>query len=111
MYTAEAATRICMHDHNHIEKETVTTTSKVVLNPTCEVEGLMNYKAYFTNTAFGNTSIDVPLHPLGHKYGAWEVVTLPSVDSYGMIRRICKNDSDHKETKDIPMLNDILHSS
>ena len=106
-YTSITATRICIHDHNHIEKETVATISKVVINPTCEAQGLMNYKAHFTNPAFGNTSIDVPLNPLGHDYSAWEVVSLPSVDSYGMIRRICKNDSNHIETKDLPMLNDI----
>ena len=106
-YTSITATRICMHDHNHIEMETVNTTFKVVINPTCEDAGLMNYKAHFKNPAFGNISIDVPLNPLGHDYSAWEVVTLPSVDSYGMIRRICKNDSNHIETKDLPMLNDI----
>ncbi|MBD5444005.1 MAG: hypothetical protein HDR29_00455 [Lachnospiraceae bacterium] len=40
---------------------------------------------------------------LGHKWGSWEVTTPATESTKGEETRVCQNDSEHKETREIPI--------
>ena len=82
-------------DDDGRHKESVNTVS-----PTCTVAGYTENTCrecgYYDKHSFRD--------PLGHDYGAWEVVTLATYDNAGQERRRCTRDSSHIETKVIPQL-------
>ena len=51
-YSTVTATRTCKNDANHVETETVNTTSEVTKEATYEEEGEITYTALFENAAF-----------------------------------------------------------
>lgn len=67
------ATRTCKNDANHVETETVNTTSAVKTPATCTEKGTTTYTATFTNTAFTTQTKDVQdIAATGHSYGTPE---------------------------------------
>ena len=106
-YKIVVARRVCNHDYNHIEEESVNTTSKVSKAPTCEETGVMTYTATFNNQAFNKQTFNVAIAKLGHDYDSWYLVSNPSMTDEGIIERKCNHDETHKERKSIPTLNEI----
>lgn len=54
------ASRACMENPEHTEKETAQTTSSVKVPATYAAPGITTYQAVFVNTAFGTVTRDVP---------------------------------------------------
>ena len=102
------ATRVCAHDAEHLETETVTATSEMTLQPTCESMGETTYTSgEFQNAAFAvqsKTLTDVPA--LGHSWGeptyAWN-----EENTEVTATRICENDAEHTETETVPVTSEI----
>ncbi|MCI6014051.1 MAG: DUF6273 domain-containing protein, partial [Coprobacillus sp.] len=66
----------------------------------CE-EGIKTY----TYTKDGKVyALEVIVHEKGHNFDSWKVDIAPTVKESGQISRICKNDSKHIETKELPIL-------
>lgn len=64
------ATRVCGHDDEHIETETVGFTSLITTQPKCTTEGVRTYTSNaFTNPAFKVQTTTRPEPALGHLYG------------------------------------------
>ena len=65
------ACRICAHNEEHVEEETVQTADHfvVILQPECETEGRGKYSVPFENPAFRTQVKEVILAPLGHTPG------------------------------------------
>ena len=110
------ATRICSHDNDHKETETITATS-VTTAPTCEKGGYDTLTATFTNTAFALQTVQINrTDALGHliagfavvngnnKYYAFDTFDLTGAEVYthcarencdcegGKVKRIANND-------------------
>ncbi len=69
-YSTATATRTCANDPEHVETETVETTSEVTSQPTCAQEGKTTYTAVFTNPVFGTRTTEVVNVPAtGHTWG------------------------------------------
>lgn len=49
---------------------------------------------------------DVVIAAINHEYGNWSITTKPTLITAGEAERVCENDSTHKETKELPALND-----
>ena len=60
------ARRVCAHDANHVEEETVNTTYVVVEEAKCEEDGKVRYTADFTSEAFVDQTKDTTLEAIGH---------------------------------------------
>lgn len=58
----------------------------------------------------GKTVKTETLPKLGHNYGSWKVVTNPTEQKDGAMRRVCKNDGAHYETKAVPRLQQGAYS-
>ena len=106
-YTWEAdfskvtATRTCTHDANHMETETVHTTSSVTKPATCEGKGETTYTASFTNTAFESQTKTVEnIDVLGHDYGEPAYVWAEDCSTV-TATRTCTHDANHKETETV----------
>lgn len=98
--TACTATRVCSRDANHVETETVTTTSDVTA-PTCTADGYTTFTATFTNTAFATqTTWTNHTAATGHSYGEWQTVTAPTCMAEGSKKRVCSV-CEHEETATI----------
>ena len=63
------AERVCKHDSNHIESETVTATGTTITEATCKEKGKMKYTATFVNTAFAAQEKEVDIDFAEHTYG------------------------------------------
>ena len=63
------AERVCKHDSNHIESETVTATGTTITEATCKEKGKMKYTATFVNTAFAMQEKEVDIDFAEHTYG------------------------------------------
>lgn len=81
--------------------------------PTCTEKGCKGYyvcsdcgKAYWDEDGNNEiTDIDEAFTPaLGHAWGEWKVVKQPTTASEGKAQRVCQNDPDHIETKELPKL-------
>jgi len=69
-YSSVTAKRVCIHDSNHIEEETVATTENIISNATCTSSGYVQYTSdVFINSAFVVRTIYVYTDPTGHNYG------------------------------------------
>ncbi len=50
---------------------------------------------------------DVPTEEAkGHRYGEWEITTVPTLESIGKAVRVCQNEESHKEIKELSRLTD-----
>ena len=80
---------------------------KITKEPTCEENGTKTYiyKKYKNRLSF---TIEIPAK--GHEYYSWNVDIKPTAEESGQISRICKNDSDHIEIKELPILDNIHYS-
>lgn len=58
------AKRVCVHDANHVDDETVNTTSEVTKEPTETEDGIMTYTASFTKDVFENQTKTVSIPKL-----------------------------------------------
>ncbi|MBR3243393.1 MAG: hypothetical protein IKF90_11970 [Parasporobacterium sp.] len=68
-YSTVTSTRTCTRDKNHVETETVSTTSKVTKEATCTAKGQTTYTAVFENAAFAKQTKKVSNIPAtGHAY-------------------------------------------
>ena len=97
--TTVTATRICKHDGNHVETETVTVTAEITKPAACEEVGETTYSAVFTNAAFtpqSKTLADIPA--IGHD---WDEPAYSWADDNSTVTatRICKHDETHIETE------------
>ena len=63
------AERVCKHDSNHIESETVTATGTTITEATCKEKGKMKYTATFVNTAFSMQEKEVDIDFAEHDFG------------------------------------------
>jgi len=95
--TKVTASRICANDPGHIETETVSTTSRVTKQATCETAGETTYTAVFTNPAFENqNSVVANINPTGHK---WNFTSFNWTGNESAVAEYtCFNDSRHKTT-------------
>ncbi len=88
------ATRTCKNypSHtDHMEVETVKTTSKQTKAPTCTEMGQTTYTATFTNKAFKTqTKTIADVKKTGHQFGDWVVTTKPTLTATGIKKRQCK---------------------
>ncbi|MDO4408718.1 MAG: hypothetical protein Q4C16_07235, partial [Eubacteriales bacterium] len=88
------ATRTCKNypSHtDHMEVETVKTTSKQTKAPTCTEMGQTTYTATFTNKAFKTqTKTIADVKKAGHQFGDWVVTTKPTLTATGIKKRQCK---------------------
>ncbi len=99
------ATRVCATDANHVETETVNTTSEVTKAATCEADGDTTYTAVFENPAFETqTKTLTNIDALGHDWGDWTVTTKPTCTEEGEETRICQRDATHAETRPVDAL-------
>ena len=97
--SAVTATRVCARDAEHVETETVQTTSAITREATCEVDGQTTYSAAFANDAFAPQSItltDIPA--LGHDWGE-ATYTWAANGSSATATRVCARDAEHVETE------------
>ena len=80
---------------------------KITKEPTCEEKGTKTY----TYKRYGNKlSFTIEIPAKGHEYNSWNVDIKPTAEESGQISRICKNDSDHIEIKELPILDNIHYS-
>ena len=85
------ATRICATDAEHVETETVQTTSEVTKEATCEEAGETTYTAVFQNAAFATQTKTVAnIDALGHAWGDWTVITEATCTEEGVETRACE---------------------
>ena len=88
------ATRTCKNypSHtDHMEVETVKTTSKQTKAPTCTEMGQTTYTATFTNKAFKTqTKTITDVKKTDHQFGDWVVTTKPTLTATGIKKRQCK---------------------
>ncbi len=52
------------------------------------------------------TKAQTELAPLGHSFGSWTITSEPTQGLAGTAERVCSNNSEHKETKEVPPLSD-----
>ena len=92
------AERICSHDNEHKETETVAAVYKKDTDATCDTPEMGHYQATFENNAFEtqNTAVGSVIigEELGHSYGEW------ISNNNGTHTQTCANDKNHKITKD-----------
>ena len=95
------ATRTCKRDASHTETETVSTTSAVTTQPTCETKGKTTYTAAFTNSAFTTQTKEVEnVDALDHDWGE-ATYTWAADNSQVTATRICKRDASHKQEETV----------
>ena len=96
------AARFCKNNSNHIETETVNTTSEVTKAASCEAKGETTYTAIFTNGAFAKqTKTIANIEATGHDYEltGWNWTGNDSAGyTNATVTFTCKNDTSHKQT-------------
>ena len=95
------ATRTCTNDASHVETETVSATSKVTKEATCEEAGETTWtSAAFENSAFAVQTKTTPIEATGH---AWGTVTYEWAADNSSVKatRTCGNDATHIETETV----------
>ena len=94
------AKAVCEHDSAHVVTETVTATSKVTTEPTCEKEGVRTYTATFKNSMFKTQTKTESIPAIGHQYGTPEY-TWSSDNKTVTATVTCTNDKSHKITETV----------
>ena len=67
--------------------------------PTCEDAGSQVY-----TSSYG--TVTETIAATGHSWGAWTITKDPTQTETGTAERVCQNDSNHKDSTDIPVLTD-----
>ncbi len=100
------AERVCQNNSSHKDQKElpVLTDTTVWIKgdyqaPTCEADGYQKY-----TSDYGEVTETIPA--TDHSWGAWEITKQPTQTETGTAERVCKNDSSHKEQKDLPVLTD-----
>ena len=91
------ARSVCSHDPEHIEEETVETTSQKTKDPTCEEKGETTFTAVFTKSAFTTQEKTVQnIDALGH---AWNATNYSWADDFStcFAVRTCQRNAAHIE--------------
>ena len=95
------ASRTCVNDPSHIEKETVTTSSIVTKQASCEEEGEITYTTLgFTNPDFDIQTKAVVVPATGHAWAS-AVYTWSADKAHVTGSRVCQNDTSHIETETV----------
>ena len=94
------ARRVCVHDSNHVQTETVETSSEVTQSQTCEDPELTTYTAIFENDAFATQTKEgvQTKAACGHNWGA-ATYEWSNDNSTCTATRVCQNDIVHIETE------------
>lgn len=87
--TSCVAVRQCENFVFHLDVAGGTTTSKVILEPTCTVPGLALYTASFDNEVFSKQYKIGKIDPVGHNWGDWEQTKAPTCTDSGEETRTC----------------------
>ena len=100
------AERVCQNDSNHTDStsipalsDTDTWTKGEYKAPTCEDAGSQVY-----TSSYG--TVTETIAATGHSWGAWTITKDPTQTETGTAERVCQNDSNHKDSTDIPVLTD-----
>ena len=102
------ATRVCVRDLDHIDTETVTATSAVKKDATCEEEGDTTYTAEFENPAFKTqTKTVTDIEKLGHRFINFLKWVWDGFNN-AIAWLFCDNNPDHVQTVDVPSSVDIV---
>lgn len=72
-----------------------------VISPTCDTKGYIEY-----NCSCGDTYIENEIEALGHSYGEWIQIIIPSEENVGIEERYCTR-CDKKETIQTPELEHV----
>ena len=75
-----------------------------VIAATCTVNGGYDEVVYCVNCPAEVSRTHVKTPAAGHNWGEWEVIKQATVSEEGLMRRVCKNDTDHVEEEIIPKL-------
>ena len=97
----------CDHKDDYKVEEDGKVTAKVTKISTCIEKGTTTYTAKFDNAMFNDQEKEVEtedIDALNHDWGEWKVTTPATQTSKGIETRICKRDSSHIETREIPEL-------
>ena len=101
-YNTVTAKRVCRHDLNHVEMETVNTTKVSTKEPTCIEMGSVVYQAVFKNILFESQTKTVELEALGHDLGEWTVNKEASCMEAGeKVRKCSRCDYNEREVIDV----------
>ena len=98
------AERICSNDSSHKDTATLPVltdatvwTKGAYAAPTCENTGSQEYTSEYG-------TVTETFEAIGHDWNDWVTVKEATVAETGMAERVCKNDSSHKETKELPKI-------
>ena len=101
---AGSAEKVCANDQGHKDTATLpvlTDTSvwsvKSTTPATCTEAGSVTY-----TSTYGDVTVTVP--STGHSYGAWTIVTEPTLENGGTAKKVCANDATHVLEENIPAL-------
>lgn len=75
--------------------------------PTCETDGSYDEVIKCSKCGEEISRKSVTVNALGHDWDEWTVTKEATEKETGIYTRVCKNNSEHKETKEIPVLNHI----
>ena len=76
-----------------------TTWSKESVAPTCTLDGKDTYTSVYG-------TVEIAVARLDHAYGAWAIVSEPTLTEEGRAERICANDETHVDAVTLPVLSD-----
>ena len=104
-------TAVALWEYTHVHNLTLVPAKE----PNCVEKG---NKAYYVCSECGKwfedatglveitdkTSVEISTDPEAHDWGDWVIVKQPTTTEKGLKQRICKNDSSHIETEEIPTI-------
>ncbi len=102
--------RICQTDSTHIETFSLPRlnqsayTYEVEKEPTCEENGTGIGKYVYQKDG-ESFSFSVMLDKLAHTYGDWTIVSEPTLENEGSLKRVCDRDASHVDLFELPILN------
>ncbi len=106
--TGGTAQRVCSKYNTHIDKvdlpdltNTAVWTAGTRVEPTETTDGSQIY-----TSEYGSVTVVLPATGHTHDWGAWTLTTEPTEEKTGIATRVCKDDENHKETKEVPELTD-----
>ena len=97
--------RVCSRDASHIEKEDIPkadhkpVVAEEGFEPTCKTQGLTDL--IICSECEAVLQEQTPIKPLGHNWGEWTVSKEATCGEAGEEIRVCANDKNHKETREI----------
>ena len=90
------------------QTETVSTSRVITKQPTCSAKGESTYTATFSTAADFQTQTktveDVPIDHSAHNWGNWTKTKDETCEAAGREERVCLNDGNHKESREIAAL-------